>query len=332
MKKILTICLAAVLLLGLWGCGNTAQPVYPQTGKPKPTEKPIYPDTATQIGQVAEFSIVHAFSTPDVKPPKPSTIYTHYEAESGKTYFVLVTDIKNLGKNAVAAEEILTVTLTVGEAKYDAKVAVESSDGSSLNSGYTYIDALGTARVYQMYSVPEAADLQNFTLTIKNGTEVYASEFTLSSLESKVKTLREGETVTCEDTLSFTLDRVEFADTLYPPTPDGYYHYYTAESGKTFLIVKMTVTNLKGSNLKYSAIAGVSCVYNEKYHYSFFTVFEEDGGQDLNSYPGQYAIMPLDTGVVYYLAEVPRQVAGGPVKISFYIAGNYYTYTCDMSV
>lgn len=48
------------------------------------------------------------------------------------------------------------------------------------------------------------------------------------------------------------------------------------------------------------------------------------GGEDLNGYPSQYAIAPLDTGVTYYLAEVPAEVESGSVEISFYIAGEYY--------
>ena len=89
----------------------------------------------------------------------------------------------------------------------------------------------------------------------------------------------------------------------------------------------MTAKNLKGTDLKYDAIAGVSCTYNEKYKYSTFACLEQDGGANLNGYPSQYAIAPLDSGILYYLAEVPAEVESGTVEISLYIAGEYYNYT-----
>ena len=54
---------------------------------------------------------------------------------------------------------------------------------------------------------------------------------------------------------------------------------------------------------------------------------EQDGGANLNGYPSQYAIAPLDSGILYYLAEVPAEVESGTVEISLYIAGEYYNYT-----
>lgn len=335
-KKILCLMLAVLVVCSLCACGgeNTnneqsnsqTQPIVET--EPLITENPISVDSVTEISDVAEIKIANVFTTNDVMPPKPSSVYSHYEASSGCTYFVVVMDIKNLGANSISADDIISVSLSVGGTEYSALTVVETDDGASLDRGSsTYINALETARVYQMYSVPSDTDLQNFSLTIDNGAEIYTSDFSLSSFESKVKAVSVGETITDNDTISLTIDSVEFKNSLYPPRASGYYHYYEAANGKVYLIVKMTVNNLKGTDMKYDSIAGVSCVYNEKYNYSFFAVLEEDGGKDLNGYPSQYAISPLDTGVVYYLAEVPAQVADGPVEITFYIAGNYYSFS-----
>ena len=344
MKKVLCVILAILLLASLCACGGTSdetsrredrtdksegtnEAVNEET-EPKKTEKAISADSVTQIGDAAEIEIANVFVTNDVMPPKPSSFYTHYEASSGNVYFVVVMDAKNLGTDAVSANDLITATLVIDENEYSATTLVETDDGASLDRGTSKnVDALAVARLYQLYSVPESVDTQEFKLVIKNGEETYASEFSLSNFESKVEAVNIGDTITDDKTISLTIDSVEFKNTLYPPKASGYYHYYDADTDKTYLIVKMTVTNLKGSDMKYDSIAGVSCVYNEKYNYSFFTVFEEDGGADLNGYPGQYAISPLDKGVVYYLAEVPAQVAEGPVEISFYIAGNYYAYS-----
>jgi len=339
LKKVLCAGLAILLFAGLCACGETGDQEEEKSSKtntsapaiedePKETVKDIHVDSVTQIGNVAELEIVNAFTSNNVAPPKPSSVYTHYEASSGNTYFVVVMDVKNLGESAVSANDIISAKLVIGETEYTATTAVETDEGASLDSGYSaYIDALEVARLYQMYLIPADTDTQNFTLTIEDGDDTYSADFSLSNFESKVKTINIGDTITDEETISLTVDSITFQNTLYPPKASGYYHYYEAANGKTYLVVKMTASNLKGTDMKYDAIAGVSCQYNNKYNYSFFTVLEKDGGQDLNGYPSQYAIAPLDKGVVYYLAEVPSQVAEGPVVITFYIAGNYYSYS-----
>lgn len=336
LKRLFCMMLVLFTIFSFCACGetstNTSQQGFQTSNdnqtEPKETIKNINVDSPTQIGNIAEITIANVFSTSDVMPPKPSSFYSHYEASSGCVYFVVVMDVKNLGANSVSADEIISATLVIGDATYNAITVVETEDGASLDRGSsTYIDALEVARLYQLYSIPNSTETNSFKLSIKNGDEIYTSDFSLSHFESKVKKVNIGDTITDKDTISLTIDSIEFKNTLYPPRASGYYHYYEAASGKTYLIVKMTVANLKGTDMKYDSIAGVSCVYNEKYNYSFSTVLEEDGGQDLNGYPSQYAISPLDKGVVYYLAEVPTQVANGPVEITFYIAGNYYSFS-----
>lgn len=337
--KFLCFSLSIFLLFSLCACGGessnnsttSSQPsqTNPATDtKPVAVTKPINIDAVTQISDVAEIKIVNVFTSDDVKPPRPSGYYTHYPASSGCTYLVVVMDVKNLGTNSVYADEIISVKMSVGGKEYNASTVVETEEGAGLDKGsWTSIKALDVARVYQMYSIPSNTDLQNFSITIENGQDIYSSDFSLSSFESKLKTVGIGEIITDNETISLTVDSIEFKNTLYPPRPSGYYHYYEAEHGKTYLIVKITATNLKGTKMKYDSIAGLSCVYNEKYNYSFFTVLEEDGGEDLTGTSSLYAISPLDKGVVYYMAEVPTQVAEGPVEITFYIAGNYYRYS-----
>ena len=150
-------------------------------------------------------------------------------------------------------------------------------------------------------------DEENKTMTVEAGVT--------SSIPQAAVTDKDGNVYTAE----FDLAQFEAEQ------PGGYYTYYEAESGKLYLIVKVSTTNLKGNDLKYDAIAGVSCVYNEKYNYSAFCVLEKDGGTNLNGYPSQYAISPLDSGVCYYLMEVPEVVQQGPVVITVYVGGQYYT-------
>ena len=187
----------------------------------------------------------------------------------------------------------------------------------------------GMSEVYlhYLFQVPADSDTEDMDFTVTCGGDRRSAQLGLSQFESQLQTVTLGQTITDDETLSLTVDSISFANTLYPPRPASYYHYYEAPSGKTYLIVKMTVTNLKGTDMKYDTIAGVSCVYNGKYNYNSFAAVETDRGGDLSGYPGQNSIAPLDTGVVYYLMEVPAEVEGGPVEVTFYIAGEYYTYS-----
>ena len=122
-----------------------------------------------------------------------------------------------------------------------------------------------------------------------------------------------------------TVDDIYFSESLYPPSINGLYHYYAAEDGSTYLIVKVTAKNLKGYELKPADVATVSCTYEGKYKYRAFCAFEKDGGSDLSSSSWD-SIAPLNTGVCYFLIEVPSEVEHGTVEVSIFTAGSYYYY------
>lgn len=356
MKKLLALLLCLGLLAALAACGggnesapqggespaaaaespvSETQSANVETDPPEivratPTPEPaaLEADELNTVEGTAEYTLVNVYATGDVMPPKPSSVYTHYEAESGMTYVVYVLDVKNLQENSVEAEDLLDVQLTIGGSSYTPVCLVETEDGADFDYGSsTDVAALSTARLHYLFQVPADSDTEDMAFDVICGSDHRSSQLGLSQFESQLQAVTLGQTITDDETLSLTVDSVSFASTLYPPRPASYYHYYEAPSGKTYLIVKMTVTNLKGTDMKYDTIAGVSCVYDGKYNYNSFAAVETDGGGDLSGYPGQNSIAPLDTGVVYYLMEVPAEVESGPVEITFYIAGEYYTYS-----
>lgn len=296
--------------------------------EPTPETAELALDGPNTVDGAAEYTLVTAYETNDVAPPKPASVYTHYEASSGKKYVVFVADVKNLHDANVLAGDLLAASLTVNGNQYGATCVVEEDGGASFGySNTTAIAALETARLYYLFQVPAEADTESMTFSLSAGEDTRTADVGLSAFESRRKTFAPGQEITDGETISATVDEVYFSTTLYPPRPGSYYSYYEAAAGKTYLIVKVTAKNLKGSDMKYDAIAGVSCVYNDKYKYTAFACLEEDGGADLNGYPSQYAIAPLDSGVVYYLTEVPAEVENGSVEISLYMAGEYYYYT-----
>lgn len=180
--------------------------------------------------------------------------------------------------------------------------------------------------MYIAFSVDSDAVDEPFTLTLKdNDGNKYRGEFTLASMKSDDKVVL-GKTIST-DNFELTVNDVYFDAALYPPHASGYYHYFEAADGKTYLIISCSVKNLKGTDLKYDSIAGVSCVYNEKYRYDSFLVIEEDGGADLNNFTNMYSISPLDSGNLYYLIEMPQEVETGSIVISIRVANECYTYS-----
>ncbi|MPL90661.1 hypothetical protein SDC9_36715 [bioreactor metagenome] len=345
MKKLITLILALTMLLSLCACGggSTTQTntpageesqeapgteALPEAEQSAPVVAELLLNKANVVEDIAEYTVVTMYSTDDVMPPKPASVFSHYEASSGCTYVVAVLDVKNLAASDVTAQDLLTAGLAIDGQIYDANCIVEEDDGASFGYGNTTaVSALDTARLYYLFDVPANTDMEKLQLNIIAGTDTRTAIIGLSAFESKIKAITLNTEITDSETISLTVNDVYFSTTLYPPITTGYYSYYEAAAGKTYLIVKVTAKNLKGNDMKFDSIAGVKCVYNEKYNYSMFTVLETDGGANLNGYPGQYAIAPLDSGVAYYLAEVPAEVESGKVEISFYIAGEYYNYT-----
>ena len=346
MKRFLVFLLALLLLIAMMGCENapatkkpsekkedTSQETEePENPAPEPTEEETEPENLTlssktplTVEDMFTATVVNFFVEKDVKPPIPPSFFTHYEAEEGFVYGALVVDVKYLGTEEIAANEIFVPVATISEEEYTPFVLVEEKGGTELSRGsYTKIVPLQSARLYFLYSVPESVEIQEFPVSFTIEDKVYTGTFTREEFEENIPVMSVGDVITEENTMSAVLESVEFTDLVKPSNPDGVYHFYEAGKGNRYLAVKFRVKNLQTVNLSYETIAGISCTYQEKYRYSFTTVFEINNGEDLSSYANLYDIAPEDEGIVYYLAKVPEEVEDGPVMITLYIAGSYY--------
>ncbi len=325
MKKTIALILAMLMCISLCACATDG-------GSGKSTEKNkgedyidiSFKDTNV-LPDTAELTFSYAFATDTLTPPIASGIYTYYQADSGKVFLVLAADVKNTSEKSVDVSSVFEASIKIGGEKIPASFYLIEDGGSSI-SAYGDIDALSTAAVYIAFSVDSDAVDEPFTLTLKdNDGNKYRGEFTLASMKSDDKVVL-GKTIST-DNFELTVNDVYFDAALYPPHASGYYHYFEAADGKTYLIISCSVKNLKGTDLKYDSIAGVSCVYNEKYRYDSFVVIEEDGGADLNNFTNMYSISPLDSGNLYYLIEMPQEVETGSIVISIRVANECYTYS-----
>ncbi len=354
MKKTLTILLCLIMLVSLCACGGKSETVKPDDPAPTPaqaqdtqpaaepepepaSEPEPEPEIVSQeidfkntniIGEDIEITFKSAFAAESISPPMSSSVHITYSAPDGKAYVVLSADIKNLTDNSARISDLIVAAIFPSGNSSGSGTGASYyglSDGGSSIESYPVVDPLATISAYIAFPVSKGSENDDYDLVINDSSGgVYYGSFSVEQFEDSRPELTVGETV-ADDTIEFTVDDVYYSDTLYPPMPGSYYHYYEAESGKTYLIVKVTAKNLKGSEMKYDSIAGVTCEYNDKYNYNSFCVLEEDGGSDLDGYPSQYSIAPLDTGVCYYLHEVPAEVQNGPTVITVYVTGNYYT-------
>lgn len=315
-KKICSMLLAISLVFSFCACGSN------ETA----TSKEISLDDVNTIENTVEYKIADVFTSNDVLPPKTSGFYTHYEADAGKQYLVVSMDIKNIGTSDVEINSILTAKLTINSTEYNATCAPLSSDETSFDSCYDKLAPLSSSRVYYLFAIPQDADCSSVQLSVIANNSTKTAQLSLDNYKKQKAHFSLNEEITDNSTISVTITDVYFDSILKPPITNRSYRYFEASAGKTYLIVKASVKNLKGSDLKYSSIAGASCTYNEKYRYSSFAVFEKDQGSDLDNAPDLYSIAPLDTGIIYYLMEIPEEAANGPIEVCMYIAGTNYYY------
>lgn len=275
-------------------------------------------ESSNVVENVAEYKINRVFTTAKIEALVDG--YIAYEAEAGKEYIVIDAEVKNLTSQYIDASEIMTMSLTIDGVTYPAHNYIVTEDDVD---AYGTIAALETAKVYFAVSVPIGTNTEKMTLTATCGEKVSSCEISVSTYEAKKVYISLNKEYTDNSTMSVTFEKSFFTNRLDPSRIDGAYSYYEAESGKKYLVTKMKVKNLKGSDLDIDDITGIKCIYDEKYTYSGFVCVEDSDGSDLDSYS---SIDPLETRTVYYLIEVPQMVEEGPVELEIYLMGTTYYY------
>ncbi len=285
-----------------------------ETGVSANTDK-VNVDAPNVVENVAEYEINRVFVTSKIEALIEGYIY--YEPEAGNEYVVIDANVKNLTSNYFEVEDAIKMNLNIDGVGYSGHGYIVTEEDIDPYGG---IDPLESGRVYFAVEVPQGTSTDNMTLTVTCGEKVASCTVSVSDYEAKKEYISLGKEYTDNSTMNVKLEKVYFAPTVYPPKGNG---HYEAENGKTYLVAKFKVKNLKGSALSDEDIAGVKCIYNEKYNYSGFVCTESEDGTDLDVYTN---IDPLDTRYAYYLIEVPSEVEKGPAELEIYLLGNTYYY------
>ncbi len=95
----------------------------------------------------------------DVLPDNTSGFYTHYEADAGNVYIHLDVDVKNLGKQNLGCDNILSATADYnGGYTYSGFAAPEDSNTGFTYANITSIKPLETLGVHYLFKCPQEVE------------------------------------------------------------------------------------------------------------------------------------------------------------------------------
>ncbi|WP_440119295.1 bZIP transcription factor [Paenibacillus sp. QZ-Y1] len=144
-----------------------------------------------------------------------------------------------------------------------------------------------------------------------------------------VASIKKGETVTIEDFADITVTSNKIAKKIEPSKPGRFYTYYQSkEADSSYFALILKAKNLSTEGITADKIAEVSLKYDNKYDYDTFSTIEKRGGEDF-TYTNITDIDPLKTGTIYYLVEIPNEVAKSdkPLKAEIKIQDQTFEYT-----
>lgn len=137
-----------------------------------------------------------------------------------------------------------------------------------------------------------------------------------------------GDTLIFPDKFEIKMTQMEFTSRVDPPHPDSFYSYYEVkDSDKVYIHSVFEVKNLKANELMADDILSVSILYDDKYSYTGFSTFEEDGGGDFN-YTSISSIAPLTVGIIHFITEVPVEVRDSGKNVSLSLNADNKSITC----
>ena len=142
----------------------------------------------------------------------------------------------------------------------------------------------------------------------------------------EIVTLNKGDTVTTS-TCQFTIKSFNMEKEVKPPKASGYYQYFEAAYGNTYIDLRLVVKNLQTSAVaQNNLIDSVVVVYDGEYEYEAFPITEEKNGESFNMYTDMYEIGALETMTYHYLAEVPSDIKMSDKSLDVIITVNGKKY------
>ncbi|CAM4469738.1 bZIP transcription factor [Paenibacillus xylanexedens] len=147
--------------------------------------------------------------------------------------------------------------------------------------------------------------------------------------EDKVTSINKNDKATIDGYAEVSVSSDKISKKIEPSTPGSYYTYYESkEDDSTYLAIVLKVKNLNTSGTVADELANVTFTFDNQYDYPTFSTVEDKGGQDF-TYSNIVSISPLKTATLYYIAEIPNEVAESdkPLKAVIKAKDNTFEYT-----
>jgi len=136
---------------------TTPEPLPQETAVPQQGTTVSIGDTITT--ENAEITINKVELTYDVLPDDISGFYSHYEADSGNVYIHLDVDVKNLGKQNLGCDDILSATADYNDGyTYSSFAAPEDSSTGFTYASITSIKPLQTLGIHYLFECPQEVE------------------------------------------------------------------------------------------------------------------------------------------------------------------------------
>ncbi|WP_337034736.1 bZIP transcription factor [Paenibacillus illinoisensis] len=147
--------------------------------------------------------------------------------------------------------------------------------------------------------------------------------------EDIATTIKKGDPVTVDGFAEISVTKQQFSKKIEPSKPGNFYTYYESkEDDSTYFALTVKAKNLYSTGIDADEIADVTLIFDNQYDYPTFSTVEEKGGEDF-TYSNITSISPLKTTTLYYLAEIPNEVADSdkPLKAVIKIKDEVFEYT-----
>lgn len=147
--------------------------------------------------------------------------------------------------------------------------------------------------------------------------------------DNNVSEIKKGDTVTVDGYADVSVIKHKFSQKIEPSKPGSFYTYYESkEEDSTYFAIIIKAKNLHTSGVVADEIANVSLLFDNQYDYPTFSVVEENGGKDF-TYSNITSVNPLKTTTLYYLVEIPNEVAKSdkPLKATINVKDKVFEYT-----
>ena len=154
-----------------------------------------------------------------------------------------------------------------------------------------------------------AADATADSDTTEDKSEDENLDYTFFSVDEPVKT----------DIVEFTVDKIGKTNMIEQSNKSGYYSYYEADNGKTFVYLHGDIKNV-GKQLIDCKSMYIQYVFDSGYEYTGQIVLEKEGEFETFSY-----LDPLESGKFYIFTDIPNDLVGNGETVTVKLSFNDFT-------